>query len=71
MLNSYFLLFFEFIKVGLFTFGGGYASLPFLYQMIENYNWFSSFELTQMIAIAGITPGPIGFNMATFAGFTA
>ncbi|MBE7708195.1 MAG: chromate transporter [Cyanobacteria bacterium SIG27] len=69
MLNSYFLLFFEFIKVGLFTFGGGYASLPFLYQMIENYNWFSSFELTQMIAIAGITPGPIGFNMATFAGF--
>lgn len=69
MLNSYFLLFFEFIKVGLFTFGGGYASLPFLYQMIENYNWFSDFELTQMIAIAGITPGPIGFNMATFAGF--
>lgn len=69
MLNTYFLLFFEFLKVGLFTFGGGYASLPFLYQMIENYNWFSGFELTQMIAIAGITPGPIGFNMATFAGF--
>ena len=69
MFNAYFLLFFEFVKVGLFTFGGGYASLPFLYQMIENYNWFSSFELTQMIAIAGITPGPIGLNMATFAGF--
>ncbi len=69
MFNTYFLLFFEFVKVGLFTFGGGYASLPFLYQMIENYNWFSSFELTKMIAIAGITPGPIGFNMATFAGF--
>lgn len=69
MLNTYFLLFFEFLKVGLFTFGGGYAALPFLYQMIESYNWFSSAELTQMIAIAGITPGPIGFNMATFAGF--
>ena len=61
--------FFEFFKVSLFTFGGGYAALPFLYQMAENYNWFSNIELTQMIAIAGITPGPIGFNMATFAGF--
>ncbi len=68
MLNIHFLLFFEFVKVGLFTFGGGYASLPFLYQMLE-YNWFSSEHLTQMIAIAGITPGPIGLNMATFAGF--
>ena len=68
MLNTYFLLFFEFIKVGLFTFGGGYASLPFLYHMLD-YAWFSSEQLTQMIAIAGITPGPIGLNMATFAGF--
>ena len=62
-------LFLEFIKVGLFTFGGGYASLPFLYQMIDKYHWFSLDELTQMIAISGITPGPIGLNMATFAGF--
>lgn len=69
MLNNYFLLFFEFIKVGLFTFGGGYASLPFLYEMIDKYAWFSHNELTQMIAISGITPGPIGLNMATFAGF--
>ena len=68
MLNTYFLLFFEFVKVGLFTFGGGYASLPFLYHMLD-YSWFSSEQLTQMIAIAGITPGPIGLNMATFAGF--
>lgn len=69
MLNTYFLLFLEFFKVGLFTFGGGYASLPFLYEMINTYHWFSSSELTQMIAISGITPGPIGLNMATFAGF--
>lgn len=62
-------LFLEFIKVGLFTFGGGYASLPFLYEMIEKYGWFSNEQLTQMIAISGITPGPIGLNMATFAGF--
>lgn len=69
MLNTYFLLFFEFVKVGLFTFGGGYASLPFLYSMIETYNWFTHQQLTQLIAISGITPGPIGLNMATFAGF--
>ena len=69
MLNSLFLLCFEFLKVGLFTFGGGYASLPFLYEMIGKYSWFSYDELTQMIALAGITPGPIGLNMATFAGF--
>ena len=69
MFNIYFFLFYEFVKVGFFTFGGGYASLPFLYQMADKYNWYSSSELTQMIAISGITPGPIGLNMATFAGF--
>ena len=68
MHSVHLLLFFEFLKVGLFTFGGGYASLPFLYQMLD-YSWFSAQELTQMIAISGITPGPIGLNMATFAGF--
>ena len=63
------LLFLEFFKIGLFTFGGGYASLPFLYELIERYNWFNFEQLTQLIAISGITPGPIGLNMATFAGF--
>ena len=71
MLNTYFLLFYEYFKVGLFTIGGGYASLPFLYHMAENYDWFSIDELTQMIAVSGLTPGPIGLNMATFAGFKA
>ena len=69
MQNVSFLLFFEFIKIGLFTFGGGYASLPFLYRISEIYNWYSYSELTQMIAISGLTPGPIGLNMSTFAGF--
>jgi len=69
MLNTYFLLFVEFFKTGLFTFGGGFGSLPFLYAMAENYPWFSIHDLTQLIAISGITPGPIGLNMATFAGF--
>ncbi len=68
-MTNYFLLFFEFFKVGLFTFGGGYASLPFLYNMIETYHWFSQEQLTQLIAISGLTPGPIGLNMATFTGY--
>lgn len=69
MFSNIIFLFFEFFKTGLFTFGGGYGSLPFLFSMVENYNWFTQDELTQLIAISGITPGPIGLNMATFAGF--
>ena len=69
MFNTLFHLFMEFFKTGLFTFGGGYASLPFLYGMTYHYSWFSEAQLTQLIAIANLTPGPIGINMATFAGF--
>ena len=68
-MNNFPLLFFEFFKVGLFTFGGGYASLPFLYNMVDSYNWFSYTQLTQLIAISGLTPGPVGLNMATFSGY--
>ena len=68
-MNNRLLLFFEFFKVGLFTFGGGYASLPFLYHMVDVYSWFSEAQLTQFIAISGLTPGPVGLNVATFAGF--
>lgn len=69
MLNTPLMLFFEFFKVGLLTYGGGYGSLPFLYDIAEKYDWFTSTQLTQMIAISGITPGPIGLNMATFCGY--
>jgi len=68
-MNSYILFFLEFFKVGLFTFGGGYASLPFLYQMADSYHWFTHSQLSQLIAISGLTPGPVGLNMATFSGF--
>ena len=68
-MDNFLLLFFEFFKVGLFTFGGGYASLPFLYGMVDKYDWFSHSQLTQLIAVSGLTPGPVGLNMATFAGY--
>ena len=62
-------LMWEFLKVGFFSFGGGYATLPFLYHISANYGWFSSKQLSDMIAISSITPGPVGVNVATFAGF--
>lgn len=66
---TYLLLFVEFFKIGLFSFGGGYATLPFLYHMSETYHWFSADELSRMLAVSSITPGPVGMNVATFAGF--
>ena len=67
----YLLLFWEFFKTGLFSIGGGLATIPFLMQIAENYDWFTSEELTDMIAVSESTPGPIGVNMATYAGYNA
>ena len=63
-------LFIEFLKIGIFAIGGGFATIPFLFHLIETYGWFTADELTNMIAIANITPGPVGINMATYTGFT-
>lgn len=68
---TYLLLFLEFFKTGLFAIGGGLATLPFLQEMAVKYPWFTSEMLSDMIAISESTPGPIGVNMATYAGFTA
>ena len=63
-------LFFEFFKTGLFSVGGGMATLPFLYAMSDKTHWFTHAQLADMIAVSESTPGPIGVNMATFVGFT-
>ena len=65
----YLKLYLEFFKIGLFSVGGGLATLPFLQQLIYKYGWASSEELLNMIAISESTPGPIGINMATFLGY--
>lgn len=65
------LLFAEFFKTGLFAIGGGLATVPFLFEMANKYPWFTPGQLTDMIAVAESTPGPIGVNMATYAGFNA
>ncbi len=66
----YLMLAYEFAKLGLYTVGGGLASLPFLYDISTRTNWFSHAELLNMIAVSESTPGPIGLNIATYAGFT-
>ncbi|PNR96706.1 chromate transporter [Petrotoga sp. 9PWA.NaAc.5.4] len=65
----YLTLFFEFFKIGLFSIGGGLATLPFLQDLVDKYGWITSQELADMIAISESTPGPIGINTATFVGF--
>lgn len=67
----YLQLFWAFFKTGLFAIGGGLATLPFLYDISAQYGWFTEEELANMIAIAESTPGPIGVNMATYAGIEA
>lgn len=62
-------LFFEFFKTGLFAVGGGLATLPFLYEMSSKTGWFSHGDIADMIAISESTPGAIGINMSTYAGF--
>ncbi len=62
-------LFLQFFHIGVFSFGGGYATLPFLFDIAENFHWYSTKQLTDMLAISSITPGPVGINVATFAGF--
>lgn len=63
-------LFWEFFKTGLFSVGGGMATLPFLYKMSEKTGWFTASQLADMVAVSESTPGPIGVNMATYVGFT-
>lgn len=65
----FFLLFIEYFKIGLFAIGGGLSTIPFLYQLSDKYQWFDHAMIANMIAIAESTPGPIGVNIATYAGF--
>lgn len=65
----YFKLFYEFFKTGLFAIGGGLATLPFLYEISGKTGWFTTQDISNMIAISESTPGPIGINMSTFVGF--
>lgn len=64
----YLKLFIEFIKVGLFAFGGGYGSIPLIRDVCITNNWLSEDGLAYMIALSESTPGPIMVNLATYVG---
>ncbi len=64
----YLRLFIEFIKVGLFAFGGGYGSIPLIRDVVLSNNWLSEDGLAYMIALSESTPGPIMVNLATYVG---
>jgi len=63
-------LFWTFFKIGLFTFGGGYAMIAQVKEVVvEKHKWLSEEELLEVIAISESTPGPIAINMATYVGY--
>lgn len=65
-------LFYIFSYIGLFNFGGGYAMLSFIQQeVVQEHQWISESEFTDIVAISQSTPGPIGINCATYVGYTA
>lgn len=65
-------LFWAYIKIGLFGFGGGYAMLSLIQtEIVEKHDWISLQEFTDIVAISQMTPGPIGINSATYIGYTA
>ncbi len=61
-------LFLSFLKIGAFTFGGGYAMISIIRETVLSYGWMSEAELLNFIAVAESTPGPIAVNIATFIG---
>ena len=65
----YIQLLWSFIQIGLFSIGGGYASLPLIeHQVVDVHGWLTASQLTDIVTISQMTPGPIALNAATFVG---
>lgn len=62
-------LFWTFLIIGLVSFGGGYAMIPVIEIQVSNNGWMTTQEFTDVIAIAGMSPGPIATNSAIFVGY--
>lgn len=66
----YFHLFWSFFQIGLFSIGGGYASMPLIQrQVVEIHPWLTMTQFSDIITISQMTPGPIAINSATFVEF--
>lgn len=61
-------LFFTFLKIGAFTFGGGYAMLPLIQQEVVSHQWMTLEQLVNFIAVSESTPGPLAVNLSTYVG---
>lgn len=69
MIKELGLLYFTFLKIGAFAFGGGYAVLPLIQRyVVHDMHWLTIKEMTDLVSLSQITPGPIGINSATFIG---
>ncbi len=65
-------LFLTFLKIGVFSFGGGLATIALIqHDVVEKQGWLTSQEFTDIVATSQITPGPVGINTATYTGYTA
>jgi chromate transporter len=65
-------LFLIFLKIGIFSFGGGLATIALIQnEVVEKQGWLSAQEFTDIVATSQITPGPVGINTATYTGYTA
>lgn len=62
-------LFLTFLMIGFVSFGGGYAMIPVIEREVSNHGWMTTQEFTDVIAIAGMSPGPIATNSAIFVGY--
>ena len=63
-------LFFGFLRVGMFAFGGAYGAIPMIRDIVLSYGWLADEKLSYMIAVSESTPGPIMLNLATYVGYT-
>ena len=62
-------LFLQFFKTGAFSFGGGMATLPFVYEMARSTNWITDAEVSNILSVSQVTPGPLTCNIGTVAGW--
>lgn len=65
---TYLILFLEFFKIGAFTFGGGYAMIPFIQETVAKHGWLTTAELVDFIAVSESTPGAFAVNISTYVG---
>lgn len=65
----FFNLFLMFFRIGLFSFGGGYAMLPLIFQGVQDFGIMTAAEFSRLVALSQVTPGPIAVNAATYVGY--